>query len=110
MTPKCADRPERGPTCANRARKEGSPGHVGGTRAPRSRPEARGLADLPDIPHHCGGKHHLHRTMHGWLGLSGVGWLASCPEPATGKPLPVSNSPEDGAIRSSGDVTAFPVT
>ena len=79
--PKCADRPERGPTCANRVRKEGSPGHVGGTRAPRSRPEARGLADLPDIPHHCGGGNHLHRTMHGWLGLSGVGWLAGCPEP-----------------------------
>ena len=88
--PKCADRPERGPTCANRVRKEGSPGHVGRTRAPRSRPEARGLADLPDIPHHCGGGNHLHRTMDGWLGLSGVGWLAGCPEPAIRKPIPVT--------------------
>ena len=52
----------------------------------------------------------MHRTMDGWLGLSGVGWLVSCPKPATGKPLPETNSPEDGAIRSSGDVTAFPVT
>ena len=79
-------------------------------RAPRSRPEARGRADLPDIPDHSGGRTHLHRTMDGWLGLSGVGWLAGCPEPATEKPLPVTNSPEDGSIRSSGDATTFPVT
>ena len=99
IMPKCADRPERGPTCANRARKEGSPGHVGGTRAPRSRPEARGLADLPDIPHHCGGKHHLHRTMDGWLGLSGVGWLTGCPEPAIRKLIPVTTAQRTGQSR-----------
>jgi len=49
--------------------------------------------------------------MHGWLGLSGVGWLASCPEAASDrKAASGDKQPEDGAIRSSGDVTAFPVT
>jgi len=40
ITPKCASRPERGPTCAHRARKEGPPGLVGRAGAPKSCPEA----------------------------------------------------------------------
>ena len=34
----------------------------------------------------------MHCTMDDWLGLSGVGWLAGCPETATKKPLPVTTA------------------
>ena len=52
----------------------------------------------------------MHRTMHGWLGLSGVGWLAGCPEPAIKKPIPAFTALRQAAPfwRGAGDCHGDP--
>ena len=41
----------------------------------------------------------MHHTLDGWLGLSGVGWLTGCPEPAIRKLIPVTTAQRTGQSR-----------
>ena len=49
----------------------------------------------------------MHHTLDGWLGLSGVGWLAGCPEPTAKRPFPLFTALSTG---QSEEVVTAPLS